>query len=129
MLLLNFAHPLTPAQLEQIALAAGANDPFDVRDIRAQFDPQQPFAPQAVALANAAGLTPAQWQTEPLLVNLPALNHIAACLLAELHGRMGYFPSIIRLRPIAGSTPPQFEFAEIINLQSMRDDSRTRRQV
>lgn len=127
MLLLNFAHPLTQPHLEQIAEAAGVTDRLDLRQIAAQFDPQQPFAPQAAALADAAGLSPAQWQTEPLLVNLPSLNQIAACLLAELHGRMGYFPSVIRLRPLAGSTPPQFEFAEIINLQSIRDDSRTRR--
>jgi hypothetical protein len=127
MLLLNFAHPFTQAQLEQITKALNATDALRVVDIRAQFDPQQPFAPKAVALADAAGLTPAQWQTEPLLVNLPSLNHIAACLLAELHGRMGYFPSIIRLRPIAGSTPPQFEFAEIIDLQRVRNTSRQKR--
>lgn len=127
MLLLNFAHPLTPAQLEQIALAAGANDPFDVRDIRAQFDPQQPFAPQAVALANAAGLTPAQWQTEPLLVNLPALNHIAACLLAELHGRMGYFPAAVRTRPAGDGLPRRYEVAELLDLQGAREAARRRR--
>ena len=31
----------------------------------------------------------------------PALNFITAVLLAELHGRMGYFPAIVRLRPVA----------------------------
>jgi hypothetical protein len=60
-------------------------------------------------------------------VNLPSLNHIAACVLAELHGRMGYFPTILRMRPVAGSTPPQFEVAEIINLQAVRDQARTTR--
>lgn len=127
MLILNFAHPLTPAHLEQIAQTLKVSEALRVLDFPAQFDPQQPFAQQVVALADAAGLTPAQWQTEPLLVNLPSLNHIAACLLAELHGRMGYFPSIIRLRPIAGSTPLQFEFAEVINLQDMRLSARTKR--
>ncbi|MCL4266143.1 MAG: hypothetical protein KJ069_23235 [Anaerolineae bacterium] len=48
-------------------------------------------------------------------------------MLAELHGRMGYFPAIIRLKPIPDSLPPQFEFAEIINLQAIRDRSRTHR--
>jgi hypothetical protein len=61
------------------------------------------------------------------LVNLPALAPAAAALLAELHGRMGYFPAIVRIRPVAGSTPPAYEVAEIINLQAVRDAARERR--
>jgi hypothetical protein len=127
MLLLNFAHPLTPAHREQLAQALNTAEPLTIRDVPAQFDPQQPFADQARALVDGVELTPQQWQTEPLLVNLPSLNHIAACVLAELHGRMGYFPTILRMRPVAGSTPPQFEVAEIINLQAVRDQARTTR--
>ena len=52
---------------------------------------------------------------------------IAALLLAELHGRMGYFPPVLRLRPIANSTPTQFEIAEILNLQNVREASRANR--
>lgn len=130
MLLLNFAHPLTPAHREQIAQLlrqAGAHAAPDVLDRATQFDPQQPFAEQARAFIDAIDLTPEQWQSEPLLVNLPSLNFIAACILAELHGRMGYFPAILRLRPIAGSTPPQFEVAEIISLQALRERARAAR--
>ena len=47
--------------------------------------------------------------------------------LAELHGRMGYFPASGRRRPLAGSLPPRFEVAEIINLQAVRDQARLRR--
>lgn len=32
-----------------------------------------------------------------------ALNFIAAALVAELHGRMGYFPPVVRTRPVAGA--------------------------
>jgi hypothetical protein len=78
-------------------------------------------------LVDAVGLSPAEWQTTPLLVNPPSLNVIAVTLLAELHGRMGYFPAVIRLRPVAGSTPQQFEVAEILNLQAVREAARTRR--
>ncbi|MCS6846984.1 MAG: CRISPR-associated protein Csx15, partial [Anaerolineae bacterium] len=73
------------------------------------------------------GLTPQQWQTERILVNLPSLNFIAACLLAELHGRMGYFPTIVRLRQVKDALPPQFEVAEVINLQAPRDEARVLR--
>ena len=99
----------------------------DVREQMAQFDHARPFAEQVGELVDALGLSPAQWQTEPILVNLPALAPIAAVLIAELHGRTGYFPAIVRVRPLAGSTPPSYEVAEIINLQGVRDAARERR--
>ncbi|WP_423225858.1 CRISPR-associated protein Csx15 [Candidatus Amarolinea aalborgensis] len=123
MLLLNFSHPLTDAHLEAIRALTG-DDEVQVIAIPNQVDVQQPLAPQVTALADAAGLTPETWQTAALLVNLPALNFSAALLLAELHGRLGYFPAILRLRPVAGSTPPRFEVAEIINLQAVREQAR-----
>jgi hypothetical protein len=66
-------------------------------------------------------------QTQPILINPPSLNFITALVLAELHGRMGYFPPVIRLRPVAGSLPPRYEVAEILNLQAVRDAARTAR--
>ncbi|MCS7301391.1 MAG: CRISPR-associated protein Csx15 [Fimbriimonadales bacterium] len=54
---------------------------------------------------------------------------IAATLLAELHGRMGYFPPVLRLRPVEGAVPPRFEVAEILNLQQIRDTARSQRAV
>lgn len=98
-----------------------------VVEVRAQFDESRPFAEQARALVDSAGLTTAQWQSEPLLVNLPSYNYAAALVLAELHGRTGYFPAVLRLRPVAGSTPPQFEAAEVLNLQAARDEARRSR--
>ena len=50
-----------------------------------------------------------------------------ATLLAELHGRCGYFPAQLRLRPVPGSLPPRFEIAEVLNLQALRDAARERR--
>ncbi len=126
MLILNYTHPLTAAQLTQLRALTGA-ETLDVRAIPTQLDLTVPFAVQATALAEAAGLTPEQWQSEALLVGLPSLNFAAAALLAELHGRMGYFPPIIRLRPVAGSLPPRFEVAELIDLHALRQAARTRR--
>jgi len=126
MLILNYSHPLTPDQLAQLAALTGQSI-AEVRDIPAQFDLDTPFAQHALALAEAAGLTAAQWQTESLLVVLPALNFGAAALLAELHGRMGYFPPVVRLRPVKDALPPRYEVAEVINLQAIRETARTRR--
>lgn len=126
MILLNFTHPLTDQQRAQIEdLTGGALE--RVVEAPAHFDHDRPFAEQVRALVDGLGLTAAEWQGAPILVNPPALNTIAATLLAELHGRMGYFPPAVRLRPAADALPPRYEVAEIINLQAVRDAARARR--
>jgi hypothetical protein len=126
MLLLNFSHPLAPAHLRQIETLTG-QQVERVVEVHSQIDPQQPLAPQVNALADQAGLSSAEWQTLPLLINPPALNFSAVALLAELHGRCGYFPAHLRLRPVQGAVPPQYEVAEVLDLQAMRDTARRRR--
>lgn len=127
MLVLNFSHPITPAQRAQIESLTG--EPVDeVRGTMPQFDPLQPLADQALALVDAVGLSAEAWQTTPLIVNPPGLAPAAMAVLAELHGRTGYFPSILRLRTVPGTTPTRYEVAEIINLQALRDAARRRRQ-
>lgn len=126
MLLLNLSHPLTVAHLAAVEALAGA--PIErVIEQGTQFDVERPFGPQVVALVDAVGLNPVEWQTLPIIVNPPSLNYIAVALLAELHGRMGYFPAVLRLRPVPESVPPRFEVAEILNLQALRDRARERR--
>ncbi|SHJ33688.1 CRISPR-associated protein Csx15 [Desulfofundulus thermosubterraneus] len=126
MILLNFSHPLSAEQLRQVEELAGRKIER-VIEIDAQIDPRQPIVPQVVAMADRAGLTPFEWQTLPVLINPPSLNFSAVTLLAELHGRCGYFPAAVRLRPVPGSIPPRFEVAEIVNLQAVREEARGRR--
>ena len=126
MILLNFSHPLTPAQLAQLEALTGVGV-ARVIAAPAQFDTGQPFAAQVDALLAGVPLTAEAWQTAPLLIVPPALNFITAVLLAELHGRMGYFPAIVRLRPVAESVPPRYVVAEVINLQAVREAARQRR--
>lgn len=126
MFVINFAHPLTTPQQARLVELIGTHIER-ILDVRTQFDPQSSFTEQAIALLDQVTLSPEQWQTLPLLINPPSLAPIACVLLAELHGRTGYFPSIIRLRPVSGSTPPAFEVAEVINLQTVREKARGRR--
>lgn len=126
MIIVNFAHPLTQAQGQQIEAITGMAITA-VHDIPCQFDSNESIAPQVETLIDSVPLNSQQWQTEPLLVNLPGLAPAAAALLAELHGRTGHFPAIIRLRPTNGRTPPQYEVAEIVNLQAVRDRAREKR--
>jgi hypothetical protein len=126
MLLLNFSHPLTEPQLA--AIRDRISEPLEgVKSMACQFDHDQPFGEQARALVDGVGLSAEQWQTTALLVNAPSLAVIAAAVLAEIHGRAGHFPPVLRLRPVAGSVPPRFEVAEVIDLQALRDEARKSR--
>jgi len=126
MQILNFAHPLTEEQLSRIEELAGAKI-TGVINIDSQIDTAKPIEEQIAAMLDRTGLTSEEWQTKPLLVNLPSLNYSAAAMLAQLHGRMGYFPPILRLRPVTEGIAPRFEAAEILNLQAMRERAREKR--
>lgn len=126
MLLLNFGHPLTDAQLARIRELVG-RDVERIIAVPTHLDHERPFDEQVRELLTTVSLTPEQWQTTPLIINPPSLAPITAVLLAEIHGRSGYFPTILRLRPIAGTIPPRFEVAELLNLQSIRDTARAKR--
>ena len=126
MILINFSHPFSPQQIAQIEVLSGQSID-QVLDIAVHLDNLKPFLPQLQELVTNIPLDPRSLQTEPVLVNPPALNFITALLVAELHGRMGYFPSILRVRPVPESLPTQYEIAEILNLQDVRDSARQRR--
>ncbi len=126
MILLNFSHPFTSEQLQELEKFTGSK--LDrVIEIEAQIDLQQPLAPQVSALVDRVGFTPEEWQTLPLLLNPPSLSLSAVTLLAELHGRCGYFPAAVRLRPVPAAVLPRFEVAEIVNLQAVREEGRRKK--
>lgn len=126
MIIINFSHPLTPAHLETIE-ALTREKVAQVVDLPVHFDQNEAFLPQLQALVAKVQISPQEWQTLPIVVNLPSYNYISAMTLAELHGRMGYFPPIIRMKPVEGALPPRFEVAEVINLQAIRDAARKER--
>lgn len=125
MLILNFTHPLTNEQQSQIEALANTSIE-EVRTIPVQINQEEPLEPQITAIVDAAGLSSEEWQTRPLLINPPGYAPAAFVLLAELHGRIGHFPALIRLRPKPGPIP-SYEVAELLNLQSIREAARTRR--
>ena len=126
MLILNFTHPLTPEQRAQIEELAHTSIE-EVRTIPVQIDQSEPLEPQITSIVDSVGLSSEEWQTRPFLINPPGYAPAAFVLLAELHGRIGHFPSLIRLRPLPGSTPTVYEVAELINLQAIREEARRRR--
>lgn len=126
MILINFSHPITSEQKKQIKSMIDKKR-IQILNIPSQFNQDQSFPDQIRQLVDAVDLSAEDWQKKPILINPPSYNFAAFTLLAELHGRMGYFPAIIRIRPVADSTPPLYEVAEIINLQSVREQARERR--
>ncbi|SRR6266852_3702460 len=125
MLVLNFSHPFTDEQREQIM--ALAHTPIDeIRTIPVQIDQEKPLEPQIIKTVDAVKLSSEEWQTRPLLINPPGYPPAAFVLLAELHGRIGQFPSLVRLRP-KHEAVTTYEVAELLNLQTVRDAARTRR--
>jgi hypothetical protein len=124
--LLNFSHPLTEVQCAQIRRLTGQID-FTTRELPVSLNHNAPFAGQIAALLDSLALSATEWQTTPWLINPPGFAPAAATLIAELHGRIGHFPGMLRIRPIADSTPPRYEVAEIVNLQAVRDAARARR--
>ncbi len=122
MILVNFGHPLTDSQKKETATLLGV-DIERVIETHSQFDAEIPFSQQARDLVSRVGLSGKEWQTEALLVNLPSLSVIAGLVTAELHGRCGYFPAVLRLKSVS-SAPPRFEVVEILNLQTQRDSAR-----
>jgi hypothetical protein len=125
MLILNFSHPLTDSQHTQIEALANTSIE-EVRTIRVQINQEEPLEPQITAIVDATNLSSEEWQTLPLLINPPGYAPAAFVLLAELHGRIGHFPSLIRLRPKPGPVTT-YEVTELLNLQAIREAARNRR--
>lgn len=123
MQVLNFSHPMLSEQLAALADIMEGVTIGRVVDVKVQLNQDQPFGPQIAALVEGIGWTPTQWQHNQFVVSLPGLSAAGACILAEIHGRCGYFPAVIRTKPVGGP-PPKFEPAEVINLAAVRDIAR-----
>ena len=126
MMIINFGHPLTEKNKQQIAEKTGEKG-FEIINVKVQLDQEKPFVPQIIALVEEINLTSELWQSGLLLINLPAFHVAAGLLLAELNGRMGHFPPVMRLRPTTSSLTQEYELAEILNLQAVRDEARKKR--
>lgn len=126
MIILNFSHPITPGMIEQIRHALRLRPGADLTVVRvtSQLDAGENFASQIRGLADACPLSPSDWQTRSILVNPPAFAPAAVLLLAELHGRCGYYPAALRFRQVEGVMPPQYELAELLDINGQRQEEK-----
>lgn len=125
MIVLNFAHPLTATQRAEIERLSGQTITTTLEQ-PLQIDEQQGLEAQIRALIDKLGFSTEEWQ-QRILINVPGYAPAAVCLLAEVHGRMGHFPTVVCIRRQAGSTPTVYEVGEMLNLEAVRNESRKHR--
>jgi hypothetical protein len=87
-----------------------------IMQVSPQLDDTRLFTEQACRVVDSVNLSPAEWQTAALMVNLPGMHISTALVLTEIHGRIGYLPVVLRLNHVPYGVLPQFEVAEIHNL-------------
>ncbi len=126
MILLNFGYPISEEQQAIIEKMVSASID-EIIDIPIYFENGESFSAQTADLFSGHQIPVDKLLIQPVLVNLPSHSFIASLILAELHGRMGRFPAIIRYRPVAGSLPVRYEVSEIVDLQRIRDKARGKR--
>lgn len=123
MLVLNFTHPLTDEQTATIKILVQQD--IEVISVPTQIQKLAlaPLEEQVQHLIDSIALTPTEWQTRQMIINPVALSSAWGAVLAELHGRMGYFPKQIIME--RGDTG--FVVAGIVDLQALRETARLRR--
>jgi len=113
-LVLNFsAHPLLPGQRQAIQTRLDWPRLEVVDAWLGNVSEDHDFVAEVVRYVDKIDLLPQEWQT--------------CRLLAELHGRLGYFPDIVRLRPAPAPAEEKFEVAEIVPTQAVRNQARAKR--
>lgn len=122
--IVNFSHPLTPANLDQIRALRDGLEIARVIDVPTHFTEDAPYAEQVAALTAGVGLSATEWQTLPILINPPGFASIVAILLAYLHGLRGSFPEVIRVTRDAGGG---YAVAALVDLQTVRESGRLAR--
>ena len=121
-LVLNFTHPLTEQQQTQIEHLSGTSIE-NIITIPTLINEEEPLEPQITRLIDAIDQSINDWHTHHIIINPPGYAPAALFLLAELHGRIGHFPTLIRMRPQHGSVTT-YEVIELLNLQTIRDAAR-----
>ena len=127
-LVLNFSgHPVLPIQKQNIEQLMHWRS-LEVLDVSLGNVPEdENFVPSIAKALEKIDLTPEEWQTTPLVVVPAGYSLIWSVVLAELHGRLGYFPDVVRLCPSTKPSMEKYEVAEIMNLREVRHNSRDKR--
>jgi len=119
-------HLLSEKQVEQIRLYLNCRISRVIHQ-RVEFNHDESFSTQAHRLVEDLRLPVEAWSERSAVLILPGLSAAAAAVLADIHGRCGGFPGIIRLKPVSSGGTTTFELAEVLDLQEVRERARRTR--
>lgn len=127
-LILNFSgHPVLPGQKLSIEKFMHWTSSEVLNFPLGNVPEDNSFVPAIEKAIAEIPLSPEDWQTVPLVIIPAGYSAVWSVVLAELHGRLGYFPEVVRLRPASPPATEKFEVADIINLRDVRHSSRDKR--
>jgi hypothetical protein len=120
-ILINFARPIEDYQIAKLEelLKAKVDEVINVMGV---LDDKQPFLPQMRKMFDLIGLTPSEWQSLPIIINIHGFAPAASVVLAWIHGLRGFFPEVVRMARNEQSN--RFEVVELLQLQSVRNEVR-----
>ncbi len=127
-LIMNFSgHPVLSGQIATInkMLEWPSSEVIDVQVGTIAEDNK--FISNILNVIEKIDLSPEQWQSANIVVIAAGYSAIWSVLLAGMHGRLGYFPDVVHLRPAYAVSNEKFEVAEIMNLREVRHLSREKR--
>ncbi len=111
MLLINYGHPFTDAQVRQIINLLGFVPEF--RHVPVQIDHGEGLRKQIDDLIDRS--VTAEELNSSIILNLPGLSLAAVALMVGFYSRLDYFPRVLRLRPVPGAPTFTFEADDIID--------------
>lgn len=131
--ILNFSHPLKSQVLERLAPCQEILIPFHLQlKVNEKVHPKtqiERIVDNAARMIEEKHGLKLNGTTSFILV-LPGLSEGVALLMAELHGRFGYFPAILAIRRLSDGTFGLYKNSPsdaIIRLEQLRNDARQRR--
>ena len=127
-IILNFSgHPVLPGQLKAIEKILQWPSPQVIDVPVGTVAEDRNFIANIVKAIEKLDLSPVQWQASSIVALPAGYSAIWSVVLAEIHGRLGYFPDVVHLRPSSPVSEEKFEVAEIMNLRQVRHASREKR--
>ena len=129
MIILNFSHPLTDYQKEQIRkkLSMPVSEWKKSKIVRVDcyINIDRSLPSQINKILD--GLPAKVWHQHIAFVP-PPIAHSAILIMISIRERCGYYPQSIRIKREKKSLPPQYVVAEVIDLNSFRETSRAKRE-
>jgi len=122
---LNLGHPFSEGALADLREHLGC-DEITILNLPSAYDLNAPFEQQVTDQLDAANLTSIDWQNLPLLLIPPSLAVASPVVLAQIHGRRGSFPGLVRQVRTAGVLGA-WRVAEVVDLEATRQAARERR--